>query len=98
MPKKVTFFGILAGFGFLLGVISGAITAEMPAEHSTNSAQNTNQFQRIEQPLSSRVAVTLAGLGLISLELWWFLFSPPKSKQRISSLPESKPPKNRAKY
>jgi len=25
MPKKVMFFGTLAGFGFLLGAISGAI-------------------------------------------------------------------------
>jgi len=31
MLKKATFFGTLAGFGFLLGVISGALAAEMPA-------------------------------------------------------------------
>jgi plastocyanin domain-containing protein len=83
MPKNVTFFGTLAGFGFLLGVISGAIAAEMPVEHSTQATSNTHQFQRIEQPLSSKVAVTLCGLGLISLELWWFLRSKPKSQKAL---------------
>lgn len=81
MLKKVTFFGTLAGFGFLLGAISGAVAAEMPAEHSTNSSHRTSQFQRIEQPLGNKVAVTLGGLGLISLELWWFLLSKPKSQK-----------------
>ncbi|HEY9637224.1 MAG TPA: cupredoxin domain-containing protein [Coleofasciculaceae cyanobacterium] len=78
MLKKATFFGTLAGFGFLLGAISGAIAAEPHNEHST--AQST-QFQRIEQPLGNKVAVTLGGLGLIGLELWWFLLSKPKSRQ-----------------
>jgi hypothetical protein len=30
-------------------------------------------FKQMEQPLVVRVAVSLAGLGLIALELWWFL-------------------------
>lgn len=85
MFKKVTFFGTLAGFGFLLGVISGAIAAEMPTEHSNKSTEKTTQFQRIEQPLSNKIAVTLGGLGLIGLELWWFKFSKPKSQKAVAA-------------
>jgi plastocyanin domain-containing protein len=77
MLKRTTFLGTLAGLGFLLGAISGALAAEMPAEPTT---QNT-QFRRIEQPLGNKVAVTLGGLGLIGLELWWFLLSKPKSQK-----------------
>ena len=81
--KKTIFWGTLAGFGFLLGALSGAIAAEVPG-HSMESmprSSGSGQFQRIEQPLSTKVAVTLGGLGLIGLELWWFLFSKPKSRQ-----------------
>lgn len=77
MFKKATFFGTLAGLGFLLGAISGALATEMPTELA---AQNT-QFRRIEQPLRNKLGVTLGGLGLIGLELWWFLLSKPKSQQ-----------------
>jgi plastocyanin domain-containing protein len=77
MIKKVTFWGTLVGFGFLLGALSGAV-AETP-EHSMGLMQKPSekvrQFQRIEQPLGNKVAVTVGGLGLIGLELWWFLFS-----------------------
>jgi plastocyanin domain-containing protein len=31
-------------------------------------------FQRIEQPISSKALVMLGGIGLIGLELWWFIF------------------------
>ena len=85
MFKKVTFFGTLAGVGFLLGIISGAIAAEMPESHSTDSTHKTTQFQRIEQPLSNKIAVTLGGLGLIGLELWWFLLSKPKSQNAVTA-------------
>jgi plastocyanin domain-containing protein len=82
MLKKATFFGVLAGFGFLLGTISGALAAEMPA--TQNVPSSSTQFQRVDQPLANKVAVTLGGLGLIGLELWWFLFSKPKS-QRVET-------------
>ncbi len=78
MLKKATLFGTLAGCGFLLGAISGALAAEMPAAHNMPS-QSSSQFQRIDQPIANKVAVTLGGLGLMGLELWWFLFSKPKS-------------------
>lgn len=31
-------------------------------------------FQAIDQPFEVRLGVTLVGLGLIGLELWWFLW------------------------
>lgn len=77
MFKKATFLGTLAGLGFLLGAISGALAAEMPV----GSTMPNTQFRRIEQPLKNKAAVTLGGLGLIGLELWWFLLSKPKSQQ-----------------
>lgn len=82
MFKKSTFFGTLAGLGFLLGAISGPIAAEMPAGHSTSK---TSQFQRIEQPLSNKIVVTIGGFGLIGLELWWFLVSKPKSQKTVAN-------------
>lgn len=76
MFGKKTILGSLALLGLLLGVTSGVATAQMPA-HSTPTAQ----FRRIEQPMGLKVGVTLGGIALISLELWWFLFSKTKSQQ-----------------
>lgn len=83
MLRKVTFFATLAGFGFLLGAISGAFATEVHPD-SMNAPQ-TNQFQRIEQPLGNKIAVTAAGLGLIGLELWWFLLSKPQSRKATAT-------------
>lgn len=77
MFGKKTILGSLALLGLLLGVTSGAALAQMPAEHSTPTAQ----LRRIEQPMGLKVGVTLGGIALISLELWWFLFSKTKSQQ-----------------
>lgn len=55
----------------ILGVGQTMATASSP-EVDANSSQS-QQFERIEQPLGVKVAVTLGGLGLIGLELWWFL-------------------------
>jgi plastocyanin domain-containing protein len=82
MLKRSIFWGTLAGFGFLLGAISGVLAGEMPADHTMPSDTTTStQFRRIDQPLSNKVAVTLGGLGLMGLELWWFLLSKPKSQK-----------------
>ncbi|BDA73958.1 hypothetical protein CAL7716_081240 [Calothrix sp. PCC 7716] len=43
-------------------------------------ANPKGEFQRIEQPLWVKAAVTASGLGLIGLEIWWFLLSKPKSR------------------
>ena len=82
MLRKTTFLGTLVGFGFLLGVISGALASEMPAAHNMASPSASTQFRRIDQPLANKVAVTLGGLGLMGLELWWFLFSKSRSQEK----------------
>jgi len=68
----------LATLTLTLSLASGA-----PAQvnHEATVPTATGQFQRIEQPLWSKVAVTSAGLGLIGLELWWFLLSKTRSHQ-----------------
>ena len=53
-----------------LGLSVGTASATMPNHSSTE----THQFQAIEQPLGLKVGVTIGGLALIGLELWWFLF------------------------
>ncbi|MBW4536376.1 MAG: cupredoxin domain-containing protein [Pleurocapsa minor HA4230-MV1] len=71
----------IVGLGMVLGIASGKAVAQMP--HNMNEMQpsqreQTGQFQPIEQPLSNKIIVTVGGLGLIGLELWWFLLSKPK--------------------
>jgi plastocyanin domain-containing protein len=80
MLRNPIFFGTLVGFGFLLGVISGALATEMPADHNMNpQPTELSDFRRIDQPLGNKIAVTVGGIGLVGLELWWFLLSKPKS-------------------
>ncbi|PSB09070.1 hypothetical protein C7B62_14515 [Pleurocapsa sp. CCALA 161] len=72
----------------VLGIASGNAVAQMP--HNMNEMQpsqreQTGQFQPIEQPLSNKIIVTVGGLGLIGLELWWFLLSKPKSAKAIAT-------------
>lgn len=83
--KKTTIISGIASFGLVLGLVSGSAVAQMP--HDMNEMQPTEQtegFRRIEQPLGNKVAVTLGGLGLIGLELWWFLFSKPKFRKAMT--------------
>jgi plastocyanin domain-containing protein len=77
--KRAIFWGAVVGAGFLLGAIAGAIAAEPPGSMSHRSSQ----FQPIEQPLSHKILVTIGGVGLIGLELWWFLLNKPASAQAI---------------
>ncbi|NES95858.1 MAG: hypothetical protein F6K32_11600 [Desertifilum sp. SIO1I2] len=66
--KKIT-QTLLAG-GILLGVGGNAIAvAQSPHPHTATR----EEFRYIEQPLPLKVGLTLGGLGLIGLELWWFL-------------------------
>mgnify|MGYP002777730151 CR=1 FL=1 len=60
--------GNLAGLGVLFGAT--AAVAQMPMQ----SPQPTTQFRRIEQPTGLKIGVTVGGLVLIGLELWWFLY------------------------
>lgn len=81
MLKRTTFYGTLVGLGFLLGTITGALATEMPTKNMTESPSTESlQFRRIEQPPGNKIVVTLGGVGLIGLELWWFLLSKSKSQ------------------
>jgi len=62
------------GLGLVLGISSQAIAAKMPANHN-------KQLPKIDQPLGLKLGVTLGGIGLIGLELWWFIFSKTKAKK-----------------
>ena len=82
MLNKRKIFGTLTGLGLLLGAAGGAV-AQMPTEMPNHSSP-TEEFRRIEQPLGLKIGVTVGGLALIGLELWWFLLSKPKSQQAKS--------------
>lgn len=81
MFSKKIIFGNLVSLGFLLGVTPGVALAQMPMEMPTSSSEETTQFRRIEQPLGLKIGVTLGGIALIGLELWWFLLSKTKAAQ-----------------
>jgi len=84
MVNKTAIIGSIASLGLGLGFASGVAVAQMPHDRNemrSPDTEQTAQFRRIEQPLGNKVAVTLGGLGLIGLELWWFLLSKPKSRQ-----------------
>lgn len=82
--RRAMFWGTLVGFGFLLGAVAGTIAADVPdrsMDSMPHPAGNSGQLQPIEQPLSNKIIVTLGGLGLIGLELWWFLLNKPQASQ-----------------
>jgi plastocyanin domain-containing protein len=87
MVNKTAIIGSIASLGFLFGISSSNALAQTahenmaPTEQTGQPIEQTGEFQRIEQPLWIKGAVTVGGLGLIGLELWWFLLSKPKSRQ-----------------
>lgn len=82
MLNKRAIVGSIASLGLVLGMASGRAVAQMPHEGMQPSdTEQTSQFQRIQQPLWLKSAVTIGGLGLIGLELWWFLLSKPRSQK-----------------
>ncbi len=57
-----------------------------PAKASTAEApMPTNQFRRIEQPFELKLGITLGGVALIGLELWWFLLSKTQAQQATAN-------------
>ena len=85
ITRKVRY--AIASLGIVLGIVSGKAVAQMPHnmnEMQPSQSEQTGQFQPIEQPLSNKIIVTVGGLGLIGLELWWFLLSKPKSAKAIA--------------
>lgn len=82
MMNKTAIISSIATLGVLLGLTPGKAVAQMTHENMQSSTEEqTGQFRRIDQPLWVKGAVTAGGLGLIGLELWWFLLSKPKSRK-----------------
>lgn len=81
MINKAIIFNSIAALSILLGITSGRAVAQATHEGMPHLTEEHGEFQRIEQPLWAKGAVTAGGLGLIGLELWWFLLSKPKSRQ-----------------
>jgi plastocyanin domain-containing protein len=74
LPRKILLFGQLIGFCLLLSAPS------VGAQMSHDTSPSMPQFRQIEQPTGLKVGVTLSGLALIGLELWWFLYSKKRSQ------------------
>ncbi|PSB22729.1 hypothetical protein C7B61_11320 [filamentous cyanobacterium CCP1] len=80
MVKNTVIISSLA-LGLVISLTPGKAIAQMPHDMNEMQPTETGQFRQIDQPLGNKVAVTVGGLGLIGLELWWFLFSKPKSQK-----------------
>ncbi|BAU04395.1 MULTISPECIES: cupredoxin domain-containing protein [Nostocales] len=80
MLSKVILSSI-AGLGLAFSVALDPVVAQMNHQMPATEQAKTSQFRHIEQPLWVKGAVTTAGLGLIGLEIWWFLLSKPKSQK-----------------
>jgi plastocyanin domain-containing protein len=81
MMDRTAWMGGIASLSLLLG-LSGALAPRPPAELQSpahNQTHPASQFHQLEQPLWLKASVTLGGLGLIGLELWWFLLSKPEA-------------------
>ncbi len=62
----------LAGLSLMLS--ASTAYAQLPPDRTSP----TREFQPIEQPITVKVGVAIAGATLIGLELWWFLLSKPQ--------------------
>ena len=80
MASKKVIFGNIIGLVVLMFTVSAGPVVSMSSDHSMTNPQ----FRPIEQPLALKAIVTLGGLGLIGLELWWFLWSQPKTQNSKS--------------
>ena len=57
------------------GLLSMSLLLSLPiAATAQISAADTSEFNQIEQPIGRKIGVATVGLGLVGLELWWFLF------------------------
>lgn len=74
MITKKQIWSIPIGLSLLMGMGAVVTASEMPE-------RQPSQFRRIEQPLFVKMGVTLGGLALIGLELWWFLGKKRKTQQ-----------------
>ena len=69
------------GFSFSQILLSAIVATSVQAASVESHSETAENFRKIQQPIPVKIGVTAAGLGLIGLELWWFMFSKPKAKQ-----------------
>lgn len=84
MKNKLSVFAGLAGTVIALSLLSAGETKEAIAQmsHGEDHAAPA-KFQPIEQPWWLKGLVTTGGLGLIGLELWWFVLSKPQAGKAV---------------
>lgn len=73
--------GTIVSLALSFSVALDKVVAQMNHEMPATEQSQTDQFRRIEQPFWVKSAVTTVGLGLVGLEIWWFLLSKPKSQK-----------------
>ena len=80
----------LQQFYLAFGLLTTGALLGSPAQAQLTGT-NADEFRRIQQPLVTSAAVSMAGLGIIGLELWWFMFSKPKTKseETLFAAPQS---------
>jgi plastocyanin domain-containing protein len=71
--QRQIFLTLLTLLGLLLSIT-------FPAAAQMHDSISTHQFAQINQPIALKLGVTLGGLTLIGLELWWFLISRPQAQ------------------
>ena len=71
--------GVILGLSVSIGM-HGAIAQMTDRDGQGSMPPSSVQFRRIEQPLWLKGAITAGGIGLMGLELWWFLVHPTKSR------------------
>ncbi|MGD1899679.1 MAG: hypothetical protein ACFB16_22380 [Phormidesmis sp.] len=79
MELRFCLIGSLLSAGLLLGTAE-AVQAQL-------TGVDVEGFRQIEQPIETKAAITIAGLGLIGFELWWFLFSKSKAESEQATGP-----------
>jgi plastocyanin domain-containing protein len=81
MLIKKAVIGGLVSLGFAFNAPSGKAVAQMTHLMPSTENSQANQFHRLSQPLWLKAGVTAGALGLMGLEIWWFLLSKPKSQR-----------------
>ena len=65
----------------LCALVSTSLLLGAPGAAKAQIAQSVaSEFRRIEQPIGLKAGVAVAGMGLVGLELWWFLLSKTKAQ------------------